>query len=129
MKTEPAGRRGTTPIHPVLLHKPSGIVWCRGIPIYATDANAIRQALAQERNQAMPLDQPIIEHLPAVQGDLTYLAPMADRPRTYTYDPGPGIPRSNLQFDTHKLPIHDMRPVAQAVSLEREGFALIEHHS
>jgi hypothetical protein len=77
----------------------------------------------------MPLDQPIIEHLPAVQGELTYLAPMAERPRTYTYDPGPGIPRSNLQFDTHKLPIHDMRPVAQAVSLEREGFALIEHHS
>jgi hypothetical protein len=77
----------------------------------------------------MPLDQPIIEHLPFVQGALTYLAKMAERARTYTYDPGPGIPRSNLQLETHTMPIHDMRPVAHAVSLDREGFVLLEHRS
>jgi hypothetical protein len=75
----------------------------------------------------MPLDQPIVEHLPSVQGALTYLAKMTERARTYAYDPGPGIPRSNLEYDTHTMPIHDMRPVAHAVSLDREGFALVEN--
>ena len=51
----------------------------------------------------MPLDQPIVEHLPTVQGELTYLAKMAERARTYTYDPGPGIPRSNLEVETHTV--------------------------
>jgi hypothetical protein len=77
----------------------------------------------------MPLDQPIVDHLPTVQGDLTYLAKMAERARTYTYDPGPGIPRSNLEVETHTLSIRDMRPVAHGLSLEREGFALIESGS
>jgi len=77
----------------------------------------------------MPLDQPVAEHLPSVRGELTYLAKMTERPRTYTYDPGPGIPRSNLELETHTMPIHDMRPVAHAVSLDREGFALVESGS
>jgi hypothetical protein len=77
----------------------------------------------------MPLDQPVAELLPYVEAPLTYLAKMAERARTYTYDPGPGIPRSNLEPDTHTMPIHDMRPVAHAVSLDREGFALVEHRS
>lgn len=77
----------------------------------------------------MPLDQPVVEHLPSVRGELTYLAKMTERPRTYTYDPGPGIPRSNLELETHTMPIHDMRPVAHAVSLDREGFALVESGS
>src|ERR1700733_7329021 len=81
------------------------------------------------RSQAMPLDQPIVEHLPTVQGELTYLAKMAERARTYTYDPGPGIPRSNLEVETHTMPIRDMRPVAHGLSLDREGFALIESGS
>jgi hypothetical protein len=77
----------------------------------------------------MPLDQPVVELLPSVQGELTYLAPMMEHPRIYTYDPGPGIPRSNLQYETHTMPIHDMRPVASTVSLDREGFALVESSS
>ncbi len=77
----------------------------------------------------MPLDQPVVEHLPSVQGDLTYLAKMTEHPRIYTYDPGPGIPRNNLELETHTMPIHDMRPVAHAVSLDREGFALVESGS
>ncbi len=77
----------------------------------------------------MPLDQPAVELLPYVEAPLTYLAKMAGRARTYTYDPGPGILRSNLEVETHTMPIHDMRPIAHAVSLDREGFALVEHRS
>jgi hypothetical protein len=77
----------------------------------------------------MPLDQPVVELLPHVEAPLTYLAKMNERARTYTYDPGPGIPRSNLVYETHVMPVHDLRPVAGSVSLEREGFSLIDHRS
>jgi hypothetical protein len=33
--------------------------------------------------------------LPHVDATLNYLAPMGDRPRNYTFDPPPGVPRSN----------------------------------
>ena len=54
---------------------------------------------------------------------------MAERPRTYSYKPPPGVPRSNLRYETHTVPIHDARPVADTLSLDSEGFALIEHRS
>jgi hypothetical protein len=59
----------------------------------------------------MTLRRDRIEALPQVPGALLYLAHMVERPRTYTYDPPPGVPRSNIATEEHVLPIHDMRPV------------------
>jgi hypothetical protein len=67
--------------------------------------------------------------LPSVEAVLNYLAPTAERPRTYTNEPPPGEPRSTVVSESHVLPIHDVRPAASAVSLDREGFALIRHDS
>ncbi len=69
------------------------------------------------------LDQTVI------QADLNYLVPMAERPRTLAYDPPLGVPRSNASYAPHRLPIRDARPIAGAVSLDREGFALVDHAS
>ena len=33
--------------------------------------------------------------LPHIEATLNYLAPMAERPRNYTFDPPPGVARSN----------------------------------
>lgn len=77
----------------------------------------------------MPLDQPAVELLPYVEAPLTYLAKMAERARTYTYDPGPDVARSNLQYETQTMRVHDMRPIADSVSLDREGFALLPHRT
>ena len=60
---------------------------------------------------------------------LNYLAPMTERPRNYTYDPPPGVPRSNSVAETHVVPILSARPVAAEISLDREGFALLRHQS
>ena len=51
------------------------------------------------------------DHLPHVEATLNYLAPMAERPRNYTFDPPPGVPRSNSQREAHTVAIHDVRPV------------------
>jgi hypothetical protein len=66
------------------------------------------------------------ETLPKVHGEITYLARMAEKPRVYTYDPGPGIPRTNMAPDVRKMPICDMRPMGSEMSLDREGFFLLE---
>lgn len=67
--------------------------------------------------------------LPHVEAELNYLAATAERPRNYTYDPPAGIPRSNTTRDTHRVPIHDARPVASDITLDREGFAVLHHAS
>jgi len=70
-----------------------------------------------------------IEALPHVEAALHYLAPMAERPRNYTYDPPSGVPRSNSAAETHVVPILSVRPVTVEISLDREGFALVHHQS
>jgi hypothetical protein len=70
-----------------------------------------------------------ISGLAGVQADLVYLAPMQERPHSYTYDPPPGVPRTNTIDDPHLMTIHDARPVAANLSLDREGFELVEYRS
>jgi hypothetical protein len=67
--------------------------------------------------------------LPYVEAELHYLGRMTERPRNYTYDPPPGVPRSNTVHETHIVPIHDMRGIEREISLDREGFELIGHRS
>jgi hypothetical protein len=64
-----------------------------------------------------------------VEGDLNYMAPMAERPRYLAYDPEPGEPRSNMTYDTHKMQIRDMRPIQHELDLDHEGFGLVEQRT
>jgi len=61
--------------------------------------------------------------------DLHYLIPSAERPRTFTYDPPAGTPRSNASYAAHHVRIADLRPDAQSFTLDRQGFALIAQRS
>jgi hypothetical protein len=77
----------------------------------------------------MGLQNEKIAALSFVTADLNYLAPPLDRPRTYTFEPPSGEPKSNIVPEPHSVPIHDIRPVGDAVSLDREGFALVRQNS
>jgi len=68
-------------------------------------------------------------NLPYVEAELNHLAPTTERPRYYTYDPEPGVPRSNTAHEAQRVRIHDMRPIQSQISLDREGFALLEQRS
>jgi hypothetical protein len=65
----------------------------------------------------------------AVWATLNYVAPTAERLRTYTYDPPAGEPRSNVVPDPREVPIRDLRPIAEQVSLDEHGFAVLRHRS
>ncbi len=77
----------------------------------------------------MSLQSSIIADLASVQADLNYIAPMLERPRNYTFEPPAGVPRSNVENETRRVVIHDARPVADRVSLDANGFAVVNHRS
>jgi len=67
--------------------------------------------------------------LPHIEAQLNYLAPMADRPRNYTFEPPPGVSRSNSTAETHTVPIYDARRAADDIALDQEGFAVLRYQS
>ena len=70
-----------------------------------------------------------IDQLPYVEAELNYLAPMAERPRYYAYEPEAGEPRSNPTPEPHQMHIHSLRPIADELGLDVQGFALLEQRS
>jgi hypothetical protein len=68
----------------------------------------------------------VFTQLPQVEGAAVYLAKTAEKPHTYTYDPPDGTPKTNLVTEQHALPIFDMRPIADGLSLDLQGFELVE---
>jgi hypothetical protein len=76
---------------------------------------------------AMGLQHAKIESLPSVTAELNYLAPTPGKPRTYAFDPPPGEPKSTALPEPHRVPIFDARPIADGITLDREGFALVRH--
>ena len=77
----------------------------------------------------MTLETLGIDTLPVVEAELTYLTPMTERPRNYTYDPPAGEPRTNITPAPHRVRIRDLRPVAENATLDEQGFAVLRHHS
>jgi hypothetical protein len=74
-------------------------------------------------------DRGRVVDLPYVEADLHYIVPMAEKPRNYTYDPPPGVPRMNATYAPHRMKIRNARPLVGELSLDREGLALVDHHS
>ena len=70
-----------------------------------------------------------IDSLPYVEAELNYLAPMSERPRYYAFEPKAGEPRSNLEPEPHQVRIHTLRPIADELGLDVQGFALKEQRS
>ena len=70
-----------------------------------------------------------VDGLSYVEAELNYLGPMTERPRYYAYEMGPGERQSNMSYDAHKMRIHDMRPISSDMSLDTQGFALVEQRS
>jgi hypothetical protein len=62
---------------------------------------------------------------PTLQADLNYMVPMSERPRTYTFDPPPGVPAFNAAYAAHRVAVRDIRALDEAPTLDREGFAFL----
>src|SRR4051794_8197341 len=108
--------------------------FCHGMREKASFARRVPDLqLAAQEDPIMSAHAELRDHpalaLPFIEADLHYLGRMTERPRNYTFDPPPGVPRSNIVSETHRVPIHDLRPIEADVSLDREGFELLGHVS
>ncbi len=76
----------------------------------------------------MPLDLQL-HQLNAVEAPLNYLVPMPGKPVAYNYEPPPGVPRRTGDYRPVTVKIHDMRPLAEQLSLDSQGFSVAWHES
>src|SRR5260370_22782151 len=60
-------------------------------------------------------------------GSLFYLARGADKLVTYVAAPGGRDERSGGGSETHRVTIHNGRPLADSFVFEREGFRFVDH--
>src|SRR5690242_19198669 len=60
-----------------------------------------------------------------VDGVLNYLEDRAQKPVTYTYRPPDGVEPRSGRYIKVTVPIHDARPLANELSLDRQGVALV----
>jgi hypothetical protein len=67
----------------------------------------------------------VVSSLPQVTGEVFYLAKTAEKPHSYTYDPPEGVAKTNIVPEGHTVPVFDMRPIADGLSLDVQGFALV----
>jgi hypothetical protein len=68
----------------------------------------------------------VVSSLPQVPGEVVYLAKTVEKPHTYTYDPPNGMPKTNIVTESHVVPIFDMRPLADGLTLDVQGFVLVD---
>jgi hypothetical protein len=61
---------------------------------------------------------------PAVVAGLNYLTPTQELPCSYAYEPPPGIPWENCQYEMKQIAIADARGAVARASIDREGFEL-----
>lgn len=61
---------------------------------------------------------------PSVSAGLNYLKPTAERPHSYAYEPPPGSPWENCEYELRQTTVSDARCTRERPSIEQEGFAL-----
>lgn len=62
-----------------------------------------------------------------VEAPVNYLADLSVKPVTYNPPPGTGLARREGNYRDFKVRIHDARPIAGDLSLDRQAFALVRH--
>jgi hypothetical protein len=77
----------------------------------------------------MSPESAVLSTLPAVSGVLNYLIPTGQKPVNYTFEPPPGVPYNSGSYESRALPIRDGRQIGQELSLDEQGFTLVQHRS
>src|SRR5207245_5171151 len=71
-----------------------------------------------------------LENAPeTIEANLFYLARGADKLVTYVAAPGGRDERSGGGSETHRVVIHNGRPLADGFVFEREGFRFVDHQT
>jgi len=90
------------------------------------EARALRshQGVGRRAGDAAQAFSPARPRLPGVEAELSYLAPTAERPYNYMYEPPGGIAQQNCDYRLRPVWIGDARTMASPPSIHDQGFAL-----
>jgi len=72
------------------------------------------------------MDGLAIADLKGVVAPVNFTQKMAEKPYSYNYEPPPGVPPRNTREESHQIKVLDARAVADRLSLDREGFVLLQ---
>lgn len=73
--------------------------------------------------------QPSSDQLPYVEGQLNFIDPAGPRPTNYMYQPAEGVPPRTGSYLRFTVPIYNVRPMLNELSLDREGFEIVRQES
>ena len=73
----------------------------------------------------MSIEADLVERCPSVESTVNYLDEMDELPVFYADK----HQDNNLKLSAHRIVVHDARPVQSRLSLDREGFRLVEHRT
>ncbi len=62
-----------------------------------------------------------------VRGALSFIRPQNTKPVFHSSALTGGVPEVFFEVEEHKVPIGDMREIADTLSIDREGFELLRH--
>jgi hypothetical protein len=65
--------------------------------------------------------------LTGVEAELSFIVPDGRKPFSHQYDPPPGTPVRSHQYENQRVFIQNGRAIADAFSIDREGFAFVPH--
>jgi hypothetical protein len=85
--------------------------------------------MLQQRAERQPLDLEGKSRAAGVEAELSFIVPDGTKPFSHQYDPPPGQLVRSHPYRTHRVFIHDARPRAAEVSLDREGFQLVSRET
>jgi hypothetical protein len=75
------------------------------------------------------MDGSVSLELKSIVAPLNFLAPMAEKPVAYNYEPPPGTPQRTGRNVEYQVQIRDARPIVDQLSLDKEGFVLINRQT
>lgn len=74
------------------------------------------------------LDRLQVDELPQIEASLNYLIPMTQKPVYYVQETPAGQPQHSGSFEARQVVIQNARSLSN-LSIDREGFQLVHHHS
>lgn len=80
--------------------------------------------IAREVPRPLPLSEARSPEAATLRAPLTFIRPQAEKPVLESAAFTGGAPRHHFATETHSVAIHDLRPRADSLALDRQGFVL-----
>ena len=79
--------------------------------------------------QSEPTPSPAAATPHDVRASLTFIVPQATKPYFESAALTGGLPKIHYQTEVHRVDVHDMRRIANRLSLDEQGFVLVRHET